>query len=80
MNHRCRCTLQSVLPTDMTCTQAFHITVRLLLFRASVTKWTLVGFAFSALIQLFCYRALAAIAGEWVAGLSLMHSQGRRGR
>jgi hypothetical protein len=43
--------------------QAFHVAVRLLLFRASVTKWTLFGFAFSALTELVCYRALAQIAG-----------------
>ena len=52
------------MPTDIVAVQAFHIALRLLLFRASVTKWTLFGFVLSALVQLVCYRALAQIAGE----------------
>jgi hypothetical protein len=51
-------------PTDILPVQAFHIALRLLLFRASVTKWTLFGFALSALVELVCYTALAQIAGE----------------
>lgn len=51
-----------LLRTVILAAVAFHVAVRLLLFRASVTKWTLFGFVVSALIELVCYRALSQMA------------------
>lgn len=43
--------------------QILHVAVRLVLFRSSVGKWSIMGFLVTALIELVCYRALAQIAG-----------------
>ena len=43
---------------------AVHVVVRLILYRSSVSKRTIFGFLATGLIEAFCYRALAQLAGK----------------